>query len=703
MIRSSASVCALAFVIGAGGCQVGAGAGSSDYREGFRQMLTEARDAVFPSLVHVEVTGVSYWGGQESRYQSNGSGTVISPEGLVLTNAHVTDSGIEFWCTLADKRRVPATLVGEDPMTDLAVLQLDMDALEGDKDLPFATFGDSDTLEVGDQVLAMGSPYALDRTVTYGIVSNTDRVFTSGADDEFTPMYLSGNRSGMLTNWIQHDALINPGNSGGPLVNIYGQIIGVNTRGGSGAGFATPSNLAKAVAKELGEHGEVARTTIEVDLLHLERTGYTEGVFVDSVTSDGPAAEAGLHAGDVILAVNGERFTVDYPEQIPQIMSLFSEGKPGDVLNLTVLRNDEEMDIGVTLDPLLPDTGKQVYLREWGMSLREITPYMARTRRFDSDKGVLISGVRSGGPASLAEVPVSWGDVLIGIDGEPIESFDDMLQKYDAFLEQDKAGERPESLLVEFDRNGKNFVTLFDTEEVERPDPPRELPKAWIGIATQPVVPELAAKMGLEQQGGFRITRVYPRSIAAESDLKAGDVIVSFDGEDIKPRVVEQSGLLFRAVRNKSVGDEAEIGFVRGGELMSCTVELERSRTTPEEARRVSSSDFGLSVRAVTFFDRDDRRWDEDVKGVIVLSTESAGWAETAGITMDSLIHRIDGEDIKGTRDFERVMERIESEQPDRVVFEILRGYDSSFKFVEPNWKPVELEEDEDEQAESSD
>lgn len=701
MLRTIASVCAVAAVLGACGCQTGVGSGTIDYREGFRQMLTEARDSVFPSLVHVEVTGVSYWGGQENRYRSTGSGTIISPDGLVLTNAHVTDSGIEFWCTLADKRRVSATLVGQDTMTDLAVLQINLEELGDDTELAHASFGDSDLLEVGDQVLAMGSPYALDRTVTYGIVSNTDRVFTSGADDEFTPMYLSGNRSGMLTIWIQHDALINPGNSGGPLVNIYGEIIGVNTRGGSGAGFATPSNLAKRVAQELGEHGEVARTTIEVDLLHLERTGYTEGVFVDSVTSDGPGAAAGLNAGDVILAVDGQRFTVDYPEQIPHVMAKFSEGEPGEVLSLTVLRDDEEMEIGVTLDPLLPDTGKEVYLREWGLSLREITPFMARTRRFDSDKGVLISGVRSGGPASLAEVPVTWGDVLLEIDGQTIETFDDLMQAYDAFLEQDESDSRPESLLVEFDRNGKNYVTLFDTEEVDHPDPPRELPKAWIGVATQPVVPELADKMGLEKHGGFRITRVYPRTVAAESELKAGDVIVSMDGEDIKPRVVEQSGLFSRAIRKQSAGDEVEIGFIRDGELMQCLVELERNRTTPEEARRVNNSDFGLSVRAVTFFDRDDRRWDEDVKGVIVLSTESAGWAQTAGITTNSLIHTIDGETIKGTRDFERVMERIGDEQPDRVVFEILRGYDSSFKFAEPNWKPAELEESEEEQEEA--
>jgi len=664
---------------------IGGSGGSS------QNMLAGARDAVFPSLVHVSVISVHYWGGQEQRYQSTGSGTIISPEGLVLTNAHVTDGGVEFWCTLADKTRIKATLVGEDPMTDLAVLQIQADGIGP---LPASTFGDSDTLEVGDQVLAMGSPFALDRTVTFGIVSNTDRVFTSGADDEFRPMYLSGNRSGLLTNWIQHDALINPGNSGGPLVNMRGEIIGVNTRGGSGAGFATPSNLARRVAEAIAVHGEVPRTTIEIDLLHLERTGYSRGVFVDSVTSDGAAAKAGLQAGDVILSIDGDPVTVNYPEQIPAVMSVFAHGKPGQVMKLSVLRGDEETEIDVTLDSQLPDTGDEVILREWGLGVREITPFMARTRRLDSNKGVLVGGVRSGSPASMAEVSISWGDIIHSVNNEPIESLEDLLGAYEAFIEQDKNDERPESMLVEFDRNGKSYITMLDTEEKPTPNPPRELPKAWVGVATQPVVPELAEKMGLSEPGGFRITRVYPKSSAGESDLKAGDVIIAVNDEDVKPRVAEQAGLFIRAIRELSIGDDATIRVLRGSETLVIPVELERSRTTPDEARRVNNSDFGITVRAVTFFDRDDNRWDDNVKGVIVVSTESASWAEVAGITMGSLIRKINGEDIDSTRDFEKVMDAIDSQQPERVVFEVLRGYESSFKFVEPTWKPRQLEEE---------
>ena len=667
----------------------------TDLRDRFRAMVAEARDSVFPALVHVEVTAATYWDGREQRYRSTGSGTIISPDGLVLTNAHVTDSGIEFFCVLADKTRLRATLVGEDPMTDLALLRLHPDDGESGARFLAAAFGNSDELQVGDQVLAMGSPFALDRTVTYGIVSNTDRVFTAGADNEVEPMFLSGHRTGVLTNWIQHDALINPGNSGGPLVDINGRIIGVNTRGGSGAGFATPSNLAKRVADALAEYGEVPRTTIEIDLLHLERTGFTRGVFVDAVTSDGPAARAGVRPGDVILDVNGQQVTALFPEQIPPVMAMFSERTPGETVQLGILRDSEPMTISVVLERLLPDSGRELALREWGVSIREITPFMARTRRLESTDGVLVAGVRSGGPASLAEIPVSWGDIIQQIDGTPVRTVAEMLKAYEAFLEADRRDERPEKVLVQFDRNGKNYVSLFDTEESKTPEPPRELPKAWIGVATQPIVPELAETLKLGEAGGFRVTRVYPGTTAAEAGLMMGDIIVAVDETEVMPRASEQAGLFGRTIRSLSLSAKPTLSIIRGGERVQLTVPVERSKTTADEARRVTNDDFGLSVRAVTFFDRDDRRWDESIKGVIVVSTTSAGWAETAGIRSDVLIRAIDGEQIDSTRDFERVMERLESEQPERVVFEVLEWYESAFKFVEPDWKPTEIDENE--------
>ncbi|MBN2446824.1 MAG: trypsin-like peptidase domain-containing protein, partial [Phycisphaerae bacterium] len=217
-------------------------------REDVRRMMAVARDRVFPALVNIEVVTVSYWGGQERKGVSIGSGTIISAEGHVVTNFHVTDDGQKFLCRLSDKREVGARLVGEDPLTDLAVLQINMDELGAEETLPVAHFGDSDELEIGDYVLAMGSPLALSRSVTLGIVSNTERVFAMG-DDTTDEMQLgAGQRTGLFTRWIQHDALIHHGNSGGPLVNLRGEIVGVNELGGSGQGFAIPANLVREVA-----------------------------------------------------------------------------------------------------------------------------------------------------------------------------------------------------------------------------------------------------------------------------------------------------------------------------------------------------------------------------------------------------------------------------------------------------------------------
>ena len=221
-------------------------------RRDMRRMMALARDQVFPALVNIEVITVQYWGGKERKGRAVGSGTIISPEGHVLTNFHVAENGRKFKCTLSDKQELTATLVGDDPLTDLAVLKLDLSELKDPgMPLPHATLGDSGELEIGDTVMAMGSPWALSRSVTRGSISNIERIL-SGSDDAAGEMHFDRDqRTGIFNRWIQHDAAINPGNSGGPLVNLKGQVIGVNTRGGGfggDMGFAIPSNIASMAA-----------------------------------------------------------------------------------------------------------------------------------------------------------------------------------------------------------------------------------------------------------------------------------------------------------------------------------------------------------------------------------------------------------------------------------------------------------------------
>jgi serine protease Do len=654
-------------------------------RDEVRRMMQNARDQVFPALVNIEVITVQYWGGQERKGGSNGSGTIMSPEGHVVTNFHVVENGERFMCRISDKREISATLVGEDPLTDLAVLKLNLDELEPGESLPVARWGDSTVLEVGDYVMAMGSPFALSQTVTLGIVSNVERVLGSSDSGPSEAQFASGQRTGLFTNWIQHDALINPGNSGGPLVNLRGEVIGVNTRGGAGQGFATPSSLARRVVDELIEHGEVERSFMGVSLRSIKDTGYDEGVLVNSVIADGPAAKAGLQAGDLIIEFNGEPVTIRFVEQLPGLMKDMADQPVGSQVTVTYLRDGKRESTAITTEKLKRDVGDEELFRGWGLTAMEITERMALEERLESTAGVYVSGVRSGGPAELAEPALEFGDVIQTIDGEPVNSLAELVQRYRTIMD---APEIPDYLLIGFDRGGKRQLTLIKPKPDRDEDPPRELPKAWIGIATQPVVDTLADRLGLGDRTGFRVTRVYPRTKAAETDLQVGDIIIKLNDEDMQPAGIHDAGRLERRVRQLAIGDDATLTVIRDGGEQVVTVPLERTQIEPSEARRDRNRDFELTVREVTFFDRDRRRWDDNIRGVIVQSVEPGGWAAEAGLRGGDLIQEINGIAIRGLPTYRAMMDRIADEKPDRVVFVVLRGPLTSYLFVEPEWAP---------------
>ncbi len=430
---------ALALVIGGagGGCGGSLKGGSvspaevDHLRMNLRTVVAQSRDRVFPALVNIHVVTVDYYGGKEHKNRAVGSGTIISKDGYVVTNQHVTNDGTRFRCTLANEEEIPATLVGEDPLTDLAVLKMHLSDRKSKEALPVASFGNSDELEIGDYVMAMGSPFALSRSVTLGIVSNPKRVFAGGMlGEEGEDMQLEGGqRTGLFTQWIQHDAAINPGNSGGPLVNLNGQIVGVNELGGgSGLGFAIPSNLARKVVDELILRGEVRRSYIGVSLKPIEKTGLDKGVLVNSVVKDEPAYKAGIRAGDVILEVDGQAVTVRFPEEVPPLAKRISETPIGSSVKVKYERDGKVLETTIQTAKMQKDRGKEVALRLWGLTGMEITDKMAFDHHLDSTEGVMISGVREGGPAALAEPALAGGDVVRLIDGQKIKSLDELHQ-----------------------------------------------------------------------------------------------------------------------------------------------------------------------------------------------------------------------------------------------------------------------------------
>ncbi|HSP07505.1 MAG TPA: trypsin-like peptidase domain-containing protein, partial [Acidobacteriota bacterium] len=284
--------------------------------------VDRAIDAVYPALVRIHVVVSDYQGGRAQRFESAGSGVIISADGYVVTNHHVAGKATSIRCVLTSRQEVDATLIGTDPLTDISVLKLNLADLPALRDkLPFARFGSSESLRVGDPVLAMGCPLALSQSVTKGIVSNKELIFSQRF---IGPMILDGEDVGLLVKWIAHDAQILPGNSGGPLVNLQGEIVGINEINlggfGGGLGGAIPSELTQSVVQQLIEKGHISRCWVGAEFQPLLKGMLQDrGVLLSTVIPDSPAEKAGLKPGDIIESINGTPVHVRFREELPPL------------------------------------------------------------------------------------------------------------------------------------------------------------------------------------------------------------------------------------------------------------------------------------------------------------------------------------------------------------------------------------------------
>ena len=334
---------------------------------------------------------------REFRQQGAGSGFIISPDGLILTNHHVVSDVDRVTVKLADGREFKAKTVGTDPPSDVAVIKIEAEGL------PVLALGNSDVLEVGDWVIAAGSPFGLTQTITVGVVSAKGRSRLGITDFE---------------DFIQTDAAINPGNSGGPLINLRGEVIGVNTAiasrsgGYMGIGFAIPINMAKAVEQQLVAGGKVTRGYMGVRIQELTRAlaeslniATAEGVLVADVSTGSPAAKAGLRRGDVIMSLNGQ--TVQDPGQLRNIVAMTA---PGTRITMQVLRDNKKRELTVELGELpreqtaRADEESTVAPARLGFNVQNVTPELARQLGQDSAAGVVVAQVDPNSAAYQAGV-----------------------------------------------------------------------------------------------------------------------------------------------------------------------------------------------------------------------------------------------------------------------------------------------------------
>src|SRR5512136_2054717 len=354
--------------------------------------------------------------------RSLGSGFIIDREGYIITNNHVIEGASEIRVRLSTEKEFEAEVVGRDAKTDLALIKI-----KSWNDLPVVDLGDSDKLEIGEWVMAIGNPFGLSQTVTVGIVSAKGRVIGSGPYDDF----------------IQTDASINPGNSGGPLINMKGEVVGINTAiiaSGQGIGFAIPINMAKEVVLQLQEKGHVTRGWLGVSIQEVtpelaKSFGLKEkkGALVAQVVSASPAEKAGIEQGDIIVEFDGKEIADS--KDLPRIVASTPVGK---AVTIRLSRNGKVLDRQVKVGEMeekaevakTPSTKKSL-----GITVQNITPEMAKGLGLKKETGVVVTGVEPGSPA--ADGGIRTGDVIREVNRNPVKDAQDFVQKIDKARDQD--------------------------------------------------------------------------------------------------------------------------------------------------------------------------------------------------------------------------------------------------------------------------
>lgn len=385
--------------------------------------FTHAAAASVDAVVHVKNTAVKTMynpleelfygrsGGRQYKQIGTGSGVVISPDGYVITNNHVVANASEIEITLNNKKVYKAELIGSDENIDIALVKIDA------KDLPYITFANSDSVKIGEWVLAVGNPYNLTSTVTAGIIS------AKGRD-------LDGNNN--IESYIQTDAAVNSGNSGGALVNTRGELVGINTAITSHTGsyvgysFAVPSNIAKKVVEDLMEFGNVQRAFLGIQYVELNGENskeldisVAEGIFITNVLKGGAAKEAGILEDDIIVKINNTKIT-----KFSDLKGQMNAHRPGEIVNMTVLRNNKERVFKVILKNQF---GNEIYSETdfidniLGLQLKELSE--KQKNKFGIDYGVGIEKINN---ASFSKYGIKEGAIILGVERQKVRSVEEV-------------------------------------------------------------------------------------------------------------------------------------------------------------------------------------------------------------------------------------------------------------------------------------
>ena len=649
------------------------------------EKIQDAIDAVYPALVQIYVLSLRHNRGRGRKFESAGSGVIIAPEGYVITNHHVAGKATSIRCVLSTREELRAELVGTDPLSDIAVLKLDMKSRPGGSSpLPLAYFGSSKSLSVGEPILAMGCPLAISQSVTRGIVSNKDMIIPKRMS---APLRLDGENVGSVVKLIGHDASIFPGNSGGPLVNLRGEIVGINEIG-LGLSGAIPSELADSVSQELIQNGLVKRAWIGASFQPMLKSNdpenFKQGVVVSGVVPGSPSEQGGLKPGDVVLAIDEISVQVRFEEEMPALIGSLLSKPVGVPIRLKIKRGMFEKTLKVT--PQIRDDarGRETEIREWGITVRRLTLMDSKEMHRKDQKGVLVGSVRPGGPGDKSVPNLLPGDVIVNVNKRPIDGIRSFRKLTDEVC---KIKKTPVAVVVTFDRKSERFLTVAEIGLRKSLNPPVEATKAWLPIATQVLSRKLAKAMNLQGKKGVRITQVYPNSSAQQAGFQVGDILTHVDGLIIDASESQDSEVFETMIRAYRVDDLVNFNVVRNGQKVFVSAKLVKMPTSKEQLQVYQDLRLEFEARDVSYMDQITNQWKELESGAMITQVDSGGWAAVAGLRAGDLIKAVNHKVVDNVRDLQLKIEMAESKKNRNIVFFVKRGIHTLFVELEPNWK----------------
>ncbi len=645
-----------------------------------RAQIDAAIAKVKPALVRIRVVSTAYEEGREVKQQSVGSGAIITKDGYLITNHHVAGHATRMFCTLWNREEVEAELIGTDPLTDISILKL---RPEKPREFAFVGFGDSSALKVGDSVLAMGSPMALSQSVTLGIISNTEMVMPRfwGSYARFR---LDGEDVGSLVRWIAHDASIYGGNSGGPLVNLKGEIIGINEIS-FGLSGAIPGNVAKDVGAQLMAKGKITRSWLGIDVQPLfKQMKDDHGILISGVVENSPAERAGLKPGDVLVRLDGAPVDVHFDEELPDFMWRTVSLPVGKAVPAMVKRDGKEISVKLEASERSELFPKQQEIKQWGVTVRNFSELLAKEMKRTNLDGVMVTSVRPGGPSGEAKPPIDSRDVIVEVNGKPVKNTQDLIELTRKVTE---GKTEPVPVIAVFEHKASRFLTVVKVGTQDLKDPGLEVTKAWLPLETHVISRDIAKQLGDPSLKGFYVTRVYPDSSAEKAGVKSGDFIVAVDGEKLTASASEHQDELSSLIRQYDVGKTVELSLLRDKAPLKISVELARSPRLQREMKKYRNDEFEFTARDVSFFDAADEQWNSEQCGELVEEVKAGSWAELGSLSAGDLILEVDGRSVANVEGLRKDMEQIAASKKKVVVIKVMRGIHTSYLEFEPNWQ----------------